>query len=110
MASSLRTPPRFVPTLTAMVDLTSRPDIPANLPADFQEQLITRVLERVNLTLERHLSDAMSEVVKQHLDALIPRLHDEIEGVVRALVVDAIALEGPENTGSVPSKMLQSLG
>lgn len=52
----------------------------------------------------------MSEVVKQHLDALIPRLHDEIEGVVRALVVDAIALEGPENTGSVPSKMLQSLG
>lgn len=110
MIGTPRTPPRFVPTLTAVVDLTPVPDVPVDTTIHLEERLVSRVLQRVNLSLERRLNDAVSEVVKQQLDALMPRLHEKIEGVVRALVIEALAHEVSENTGSMPSQTPRSLG
>ncbi|MBT2332929.1 hypothetical protein J7E49_03250 [Variovorax paradoxus] len=132
MASTLRTPPRFVPTLTTVLDLPAEPpgtaeaSKPASTPAPavdpaeavalppaeqrsedeivrLEEQLLHRVLQRVDLSLEERLSDTVSAAVQQQLDAMVPRLREEIEAVLRALVIEAMAAELSENTGSTPA-------
>lgn len=132
MASNLRIPPRFVPTLTAVLDPSGEPStdemaaaVPtlpepvAAVPLDavairpeerneadtfqLEEQLLHRVLQRVDLKLEERLSDAVAAAVQQQLDEMVPRLRSEIEGVLRTLVVEALAQELSENTGSVPA-------
>ncbi|VTU20352.1 hypothetical protein SRS16CHR_02625 [Variovorax sp. SRS16] len=140
MAGTQRTPPRFVPTLTTVLELPpeAAPVAEATLPADvpppavsepsraialdpqaqrseaeifrLEEQLLHRVLQRVDLSLEEHLSDAVSAAVQQQLDALIPRLRNEIETVLRALVSEALAHELSDNTGSTPALRAQTLG
>ncbi len=132
MASTLRAPPRFVPTLTTVLEIpqepasaeshaapgaasTPQPD-PASavaLPPSVQlsqaeivsleEQLLHRVLQRVDLSLEERLSDAVSAAVQHQLDAMVPRLRGEIEAVLRALVIESMAAELSENTGSTPA-------
>jgi hypothetical protein len=128
MASTLRTPPRFVPTLTTVLDIPAEPasaepiDAPAPLPdpasavalppaaqltqaeiVSLEEQLLHRVLQRVDLSLEERLSDAVSAAVQQQLDDMVPRLRGEIEAVLRALVIESMAAELSENTGSTPA-------
>ncbi|SCX64965.1 hypothetical protein [Variovorax sp. EL159] len=132
MASTLRTPPRFVPTLTTVLEIpaepvaaealhgasaasTPQPDLASAvaLPPSAQlsqaeivsleEQLLHRVLQRVDLSLEERLSDTVSAAVQHQLDAMVPRLRNEIEAVLRALVIEAMAAELSENTGSTPA-------
>ncbi|MDQ0080536.1 MULTISPECIES: hypothetical protein [Variovorax] len=128
MASTLRTPPRFVPTLTTVLEIPEEPAIPepqaaptpqpdpasamALPPAaqlsqaeivSLEEQLLHRVLQRVDLSLEERLSDTVSAAVQHQLDAMVPRLRNEIEAVLRALVIEAMAAELSENTGSTPA-------
>jgi hypothetical protein len=146
MAGTPRTPPRFVPTLTTVLELPPEPPAgagaaakpaaePAAEPAALaavepsqaialgrqaqlsdadafrlEEQLLHRVLQRVDLSLEERLSDAVSAAVQQHLDTMIPRLRGEIETVLRALVSDALARELSDNTGSTPTFGTQTLG
>ncbi len=138
MASNLRTPPRFVPTLTAVVEvpapeaeqpaetLTAGPEpaagasphaafhsaeeeqaalAPALALSDdeafrFEEGLVHRVLQRVDLALEARLTDTVSAAVQQQLDGMLPRLREEIEMVLRTLVIESLAQELGENTGS----------
>ncbi|RYE64324.1 MAG: hypothetical protein EOO79_09885 [Oxalobacteraceae bacterium] len=66
----------------------------------FEEGLVHRVLQRVDLSLEARLTDAVSAAVQQQLDTMLPRLREEIETVLRGLVVEALAQELGENTGS----------
>ncbi len=129
MASTMRTPPRFVPTLTTVLDLPAEPAAEAARPAAptppvdpaqavalppaaqrseadivrLEEQLLHRVLQRVDLSLEERLSDTVSAAVQQQLDAMVPRLREEIEAVLRALVIEAMAAELSENPGSTPT-------
>ncbi|MBJ2154524.1 hypothetical protein [Variovorax sp. IB41] len=128
MASTLRTPPRFVPTLTTVLEIPAEPasaepaDAPAPQPdaasavalppaaqltqaeiVSLEEQLLHRVLQRVDLSLEERLSDAVSAAVQQQLDDMVPRLRGEIEAVLRALVIESMAAELSENTGSTPA-------
>ncbi|SDY76110.1 hypothetical protein SAMN05518854_102470 [Variovorax sp. YR266] len=128
MASTLRTPPRFVPTLTTVLEIPEEPAVPepqvapapqpdpasamALPPAaqlsqaeivSLEEQLLHRVLQRVDLSLEERLSDTVSAAVQHQLDAMVPRLRNEIEAVLRALVIEAMAAELSENTGSTPA-------
>ena len=139
MASTLRTPPRFVPTLTTVLDLpaeppaaeaatpASAPPPPAVDPAEavalppaeqrseaeivrLEEQLLHRVLQRVDLSLEERVSDAVSAAVQQHLDTMIPGLRREIEAVLRALVSEALARELSDNPGSTPAFGRETLG
>jgi hypothetical protein len=131
MASTLRTPPRFVPTLTTVLDIpteavgTAEHKVPGASPpapdlasavalppaaqlsqaeiVSLEEQLLHRVLQRVDLSLEERLSDTVSAAVQHQLDAMVPRLRNEIEAVLRALVIKAMAAELSENTGSTPA-------
>lgn len=125
---SARTPPRFVPTLTTVLEVPAEA-VPADLPAaealvaadpsqavalgpqarlseadvfGLEEQLMHRVMQRVDLSLEERLSDTVSAVVQQQLDNMIPRLRAEIEEVLRALVSEALAGELSDNPGSNP--------
>lgn len=137
MASSLRVPPRFVPTLTNVVDTpgegvparsaqwtspaTSASAVTAVDPAQtarlstadslrLEEQLLHRVLQRVDLSLERRLGDMVLTAVQQQLDAVLPRLSEQIEDELRSMVKDALAHELSENIGSVPSQAHRRLG
>lgn len=137
-AATPRTPPRFVPTLTTVLDIkpssaaeTAAADEPMASPAAppaeamaldpqtrlteadafrLEEQLLHRVLQRVDLSLELQLSDAVSAAVQHQLDVMVPRLRAEIESVLRALVIEALAQELSENTGSAPTLGAQGLG
>jgi len=135
MTGTTRTPPRFVPTLTTVLELPPEPaaelpaglapDQPASTPAPvdpaeavalspsaqrteadivrLEEQLLHRVLQRVDFSLEERLSDTVAAAVQQQLDAMVPRLRGGIEAVLRALVIEAMAAELSENPGSTPA-------
>lgn len=105
MATS-RQPPRYVPTLTDVVQVSGRPAPGAGseagataAPMDsqalqaLQEQVIHRVMQRVDLSLERRLREAVATLVLEQTRNLGPLLRDEIEAVVRKSVSDAVAQE-----------------
>lgn len=107
-------PPRFVPTLTEVVKPIAAPmpapgqavmpaspqaspvspAPPAALAAlaaspDLQEQMVQRVLQRVNLVLDRRLREVVGQLILEHTQSLAPRLREEIEDVVRQSVSQA---------------------
>lgn len=86
-----RNPPRYVPTLTEVVKpaAQARPAEAALL----QEELVNRVLQRVDLTLERRLREAIAATVLEQTRSIAPLLRDEIEAVVRETVANAFADE-----------------
>ena len=93
-----RPPPRFVPTLTEVVQPQATP--PGSRPAPgavdmqhFQEQMVHRVMQRVDLTLDRLLRETVGRLVLEHTQALAPSLRDEIEIVVRQSVNQAFEQE-----------------
>lgn len=99
MSKSL-VPPRFVPTLTEVVS----PGLPLDLSPDaakpesinqLEDQIVHRVMQRVDLVLERRLREAVGQVILTHTQALGPRLREEIELVVRESVSQAVAQELP---------------
>ncbi|HMA07921.1 MAG TPA: hypothetical protein VKP68_08665 [Ramlibacter sp.] len=91
---STRVPPRYVPTLTEVVASGAEParEIPIGLS---QEQLIQRVMRRVDLMLERRLREAVAAAVIEQTRAIGPLLRDEIEAVVRETVAQAFEQELP---------------
>ena len=147
MSTGARTPPRFVPTLTTVVEVPAEPEAPPaaetpraapNPPSApppmlddllpraapvagpepqpgkalrlsdedafrLEEELLHRVLQRVDLSLEERLTDTVSTAVQQQLDAMLPRLRDDIETVLRQLVVEALAQELSETPGRTPT-------
>ncbi|MES2191466.1 MAG: hypothetical protein V4454_15205 [Pseudomonadota bacterium] len=104
-----QTPPRFVPTLTDVVQPSMYPrDAPfqdgLTVPSvasleRFEEQLVHRVMQRVDLVLERRLREAVGQLILTHTQALGPRLREEIELVVRESVSQAVAQELPRDSG-----------
>jgi hypothetical protein len=94
-----RMPPRFVPTLTEVVQGASRPGAAEPLS---QEQLVHRIMQRIDLTLDRRLREAIAKVVLDHSRQLAPALREEIETVVATAVSEALADEldpgGPRST------------
>lgn len=85
-----RTPPRYVPTLTEVVPGTAAAPASAALN---EEQLVHRVMQRVDLTLDRRLREAIASVVLEHSRALAPALREQIEAVVARTVSEAVAEE-----------------
>jgi len=141
MDGPARVPPRFVPTLTAVVadaeaaapggalpeDASFPPAAtsaavqddpprageaaPAAVPESMialsdadafrlEEELVHRVLQRIDFSLEERLTEVVSAAVQRQLDAMVPQLRGEIEAVLRALVIEALARELPGNTES----------
>ncbi|HZY19265.1 MAG TPA: hypothetical protein VFE82_12355 [Ramlibacter sp.] len=85
-----RPPPRNVPTLTEVVQGASRPTAAERLA---EEQLVHRIMQRVDLTLDRRLREAIASVVLEHSRQLAPALRMEIESAVTAAVSEALAEE-----------------
>ena len=107
--NSTTVPPRFVPTLTDVVYPVDHfnLNIPINQPlpqTDFlqspvqlEDQIVHRVMQRVDLVLERRLREAVAQVILSQTQSLGPRLREEIELVVRESVSQAVAHELPES-------------
>ena len=93
-----RNPPRFVPTLTEVV--RSRKAGSAAPAALSQDQLVHRIMQRVELTLERRLREAIATTVLQQTQMLGPLLREEIEIVVRESVEEALAEELTASQGT----------
>ncbi len=95
------TPPqRFVPTLTEVVQPVAVPgpgtaatEVAAPDAQRLQEQMVHRVMQRVDLTLDRLLRETVGRLVLEHTQALAPSLRDEIEIVVRQSVNQAFEQE-----------------
>ena len=94
MPTAPRTPPRFVPTLTEVVQ-TGQGAAPvyADASASMQEQIIHRVMQRVDLSLERRLRESVATLVLEQTRSLGPLLREEIESVVRQSVSEAVSEE-----------------
>ncbi len=99
--NSKSVPPRFVPTLTDVVRVG---EVLSQIPAAIQtplssvgleDQIVHRVMQRVDLVLERRLREAVSQVILSNTKALEQRLREEIELVVRESVSQAVAQELP---------------
>ena len=91
-------PPRFVPTLTEVVPPDESPNLIVDAVkltphADLEAQIVNRVMQRVELVLERRLREAVGQLILTHTQTLGPRLQEEIETVVRESVSQAIAQE-----------------
>jgi len=87
-----RNPPRYVPTLTEVVKPAPEAR-PAGDSAALQEELVHRVLQRVDLALERRLREAIAATVLEQTRSIAPLLREEIEAVVRETVARAFADE-----------------
>jgi hypothetical protein len=70
---------------------TPTADLPDKL--HLQEQMVHRVMQRVDLTLDRLLRETVGRLVLEHTQALAPSLRDEIEIVVRQAVNQAFEQE-----------------
>ncbi len=98
-------PPRFVPTLTEVVQAVvplvapapiltqDKPETPLTLSPAQQDELIRRVLMRVDITLERRLREAVGQLILEHTETLVPRLREEIERVVSQSVKQSFEQE-----------------
>lgn len=115
-----RTPPRFVPTLTEVVqgqaDAPAPPlhgsaggaagyGTPVPLSPQMQEALIQRVLQRVDQTLALRLREAISAAALQHSQAVAEHMRAEIQAVVTDLVAQAV---GHELAGRPPVASAQN--
>lgn len=86
-----RPPPRFVPTLTEVVHSGPAPLAPNAGVA--QDQLAQRVLQRVDLVLDRRIREEIATLVLEQTSALVPLLRARLEEVVREVVADAVSQE-----------------
>jgi hypothetical protein len=55
--------------------------------------MVQRVLQRVDLVLERRLREVVGQLILEHTQTLTPRLREEIEVVVRQSVSQAFDSE-----------------
>ena len=96
-----RIPPRYVPTLTEVVAEGTRMSEAASRLVT-PEELVQRLMRRVDLTLERRLREAVAAVVLERTRELAPVLREEIEAVVRETVAEAFVQElGPDTPASL---------
>ena len=91
-------PPRFVPTLTEIVQRSVDPETPVAtgnaLDAEaFQQQLVQRILQRVDVTLERRLREAVGGLILAQTQTLAPLLRKQIEDTVQEAVSLALTQE-----------------
>jgi len=92
-----RPPPRSVPTLTEVVQppvsAGSEPAGASEAAATAQEEIVRRVVERVDAMLERRLPERIAALVIEQTQALAPVLREEIGAFLRQAVAEALEQE-----------------
>ena len=68
-------------------------DQPASLPDGYEEYVVHRVMQRVDVILEQRLREAIALVIQEQTRSIVPRLREEVESVVRQSVYEAVADE-----------------
>lgn len=63
------------------------------LPEGAEEYMVHRVMQRVDVVLDKRLREAIATVVQEQTRSVLPRLREEIESVVRQAVYEAVADE-----------------
>lgn len=100
--SNAPVPPRFVPTLTEVFQPApaappalspGEAPAPGTLSPEQQEQIVLRVLQRIDMTLEHRLREAVGQLIQEHAETLALDLREEIERVVRQSVSHAFDQE-----------------
>ena len=92
--------PRFLPTLTEVVDV-ARTHPPHDGGADNvspsrhsdNDALVDRIMARLDGPLQARLAEAISQLAIEHFRRLEPLLRDEVDSAVRRAVDEAIAKE-----------------
>lgn len=99
-----RIPPRYVPTLTEVVQEspTAAPVVPPGPAVLSEEQIVHRVMQRIDLTLDRRLREAIAATVLEQTRLLGPLLREEIEAAVRQTVSQALAEELSAGAPTLP--------
>ena len=104
-------PPAYVPTLTEIVPPAASRDTADEgamaemaAPTDLQALMVQRVLLHIDEVLETRLREATAQLIREHVQALLPQLLDEVERVVRESVSQAFEREMPVSAGQPDSR------
>jgi len=63
------------------------------MPEGMEEYMVHRVMQRVDVVLDKRLREAIATVVQEQTRSILPRLREEVESVVRQAVYEAVADE-----------------
>ena len=66
---------------------------PSPLPDGYEEYVVHRVMQRVDVLLEQRLTETIATVIHEQTRSIVPRLREEVESVVRQSVYEAVADE-----------------
>jgi len=88
-------PPLLAPApAPAQAPVSALVEIPTlRLPEDFEEHVVHRVMQRVDVALDSRLREAIATVVQEQTRSMVPRLREEVESIVRQAVYEAVADE-----------------
>jgi len=104
MSMSEKNLPRFLPTLTEVVQAGAAaspaadsagtsPAPVAGSPLPAADELVERVMQRLVPTLEIRLREVVTALVQEQVSALEPYLWQEVDQALRQHVTDAVAQE-----------------
>ncbi|MDZ7919773.1 hypothetical protein [Rhodoferax sp.] len=82
--------PRFLPTLTEVVQPPNPPEPPPQVPID-TDAMVAKVMQAVAPHIENQLRELVSDLVQEQLRELSPRIQHDLEQMVRAAVEGAVA-------------------
>ena len=94
--------PRFVPTLTEVVNLPLSSTLtPSNEnpkdSTDTKQDLADRIIERLMPVMQIKLREIVALVIHEEIRAMEPRLMQEVESMVRQTVTQALAQDAEQN-------------
>lgn len=94
-AAASLAPPEPLEALSPDVDFSGAIAEAMAFSFDPQALMMRRVVQRVERALEARLPDVVDQVIAAHMQALMPRLHQEIDAVVRDAIAQAFEKEAP---------------
>ena len=80
---SVKTPPRFLPTLTEVIPPPKDPNAMGAIDTDL---LIDNVMQSLLPRLQAQLQDSLEQMVHDQLQVLVPRMQQEVEAAVRQAI------------------------
>lgn len=85
---------RNVPVLTQVVETDAGTKAAEGIVnSEAQQEVVLRVMQRLDVALEKQLPVAVAALVQAHMQALGPQLWDEVARVVKKSVEQAVAQE-----------------